>query len=189
MQERTTLGIVLMDANVTPHDLWQFWNFDLSIAIPLVLTALMYVWGTYNIWQRAGKAHGIRRRHYSSFLGAMLALIIAFVSPLYALSEVLFSAHMVQHMILLLVAAPLLVMSEFPLAFLWALPRDTAQGIGSRWNQSRILSWIWQALQSPISAWVLFTIAFWIWHTLFLYEAALQNETVHILEHVIFLGT
>jgi putative membrane protein len=142
-----------------------------------------------NLWRRAGTEHGLRKRHYSSFFGALLAFVIAFVSPLDALSEILFSAHMVQHMILLLVAAPLLVMSDFPLAFLWALPRYSAQGLGSRWNRSRILSRIWHAVSSPVFAWSLFTLALWIWHGSAFYEAALQSEWIHTLEHLIFLVT
>jgi cytochrome c oxidase assembly factor CtaG len=103
-----------------------------------------------NVWQRAGTGRGIKKRQYGSFFGALLALCIAFVSPLDSLSEVLFSAHMIQHMILMLIAAPLLVMSDLPLAFLWALPRNSAQGLGYRWNQSRPLVRIWQILRSPL---------------------------------------
>src|SRR5829696_7739474 len=121
---------------LTPHDLWRAWNLEPSVLIPIVLTALIYLWGMRNVWQRAGTGHGINRRRFSSFLGVLLAFIVAFVSPLDALSDVLFSAHMVQHMILMLVTAPLLVTSDFPLAFLWALPRPWAQSLGYRLNRS-----------------------------------------------------
>ncbi len=189
MRELAVDASAKMHSEITPHNFWQSWNFELLVLLPLVISALIYFWGTRNIWGRAGTARGIRRHHYTSFFGALLALIVAFVSPLDALSEVLFSAHMVQHMILLLIAAPLLVLSEFPLAFVWALPRYSAQGFGSRWNQSPVLSRIWQALRSPILAWVLFTVAFWIWHASSLYEAALQSEVIHSLEHITFLTT
>jgi putative membrane protein len=174
---------------VTPHNLWSAWNIEAAIFIPLAFTALIYLWGMQNVWQRAGTGHGINRRHYVSFLGALLVLLIAFVSPLDAMSAVLFSAHMVQHMLLVLVAAPLLVLSDFPLAFLWVLPRPWAQSLGYRFKQSKTLSRIWRVIRSPVFAWLLFTIALWVWHASTLYEAALEDEAVHTVEHLAFLMT
>src|SRR5215216_7949012 len=174
---------------LVPDDVWKAWNLEPSILIPIALTALIYLWGIRNVWQRAGAKRGINRRHYSSFLGVLLAFFVAFVSPLDAMSDVLFSAHMVQHMILILVAAPLLVMSDFPLAFLWALPRTWAQSLGYRLNRSQTLSRFWRVFSSPVSAWFLFTISLWVWHASTLYEAALEDKTVHTMEHLEFLVT
>lgn len=172
-----------------PHDLWTAWNLEASVLIPLGLTALVYGWGMRNVWQRAGAGHGITMRQSVGFLGALVTLLVALVSPLDELSGVLFSAHMVQHLILVLVAAPLLVLSDFPLALLWALPRGWAQGVGHRLKQSRMLPRAWSVLTSPVSAWLLFTAALWIWHASTFYEAALRDETIHALEHLTFLAT
>ena len=177
------------DAPLTSDDLWTAWNFEQSIWIPLIIIVLIYSWGMRNVWKRAGTGHGIKMRHCASFLGALLALVVAFTSPLDALSAVLFSAHMVQHMILILVAAPLLGMSDFPLACLWALPRAWAQELGYRAKHSHIISHSWQVLSSPIFAWLLFAMTLWIWHASALYEAALQDEAIHALEHLWFLVT
>jgi putative membrane protein len=174
---------------VTPDDLWTAWNFEPSIWIPLVIIVWIYAWGMRNVWKRASAGHGITKRHYSCFLGALLALLIAFASPLDALSDVLFSAHMVQHMVLILIAAPLLVMSDFPLAFLWAVPRAQAQNLGYRSQQLTTLSRIWRALSSAVFAWLLFALTMWVWHASTLYEAALRNEAIHALEHLVFLGS
>jgi putative membrane protein len=105
-----------------PLRLWTEWNFEPSILIPLALTIVIYVWGTYNVWCRAGRGHGITSRQWISFVLAILMLVLTLMSPLDALSNALFSAHMVQHLLLMLVAAPLLVMSDFQLALLrhWA---------------------------------------------------------------------
>jgi putative membrane protein len=176
-------------AALTSHDQWTSWNTELSILIPLALTTWIYLWGMLNLWRHAGTGRGITIRRLSSFLGALLALFIAFVSPLDALSEVLFSAHMVQHMILIVLAAPLLVMSDFPLAFLWTLPRARAQRLGNRWNQSHVLVRAWQVISSPLFAWFSFAITLWVWHASTLYEAALHDEAIHTLEHIGFLGT
>jgi len=172
-----------------PHDLWRAWNTESSLLIPLAVTVILYVWGIRNVWQRAGSGHGISTRGWMSFLGGILALVVALVSPLDALAGVLFSAHMIQHLILVLIAAPLLVLSEFPVAVLWALPRRSAQSLGQSSNRSRALSRAWRAISSPVSAWLLFAMAMWFWHAPTFYEAALQDETLHHLEHFAFLLT
>jgi putative membrane protein len=171
-----------------PHDLWTAWTFEPSLLIPIAITAILYLWGLWNIWQRAGIGHGIPVRRSMCFLGAILTLIVALVSPLDALSGVLLSAHMVQHLVLILVAAPLLVLSDVPLALLWALPRSWARPLGAGLYHSQPISRLWHVISSPISAWVLFTTALWIWHTRVLYEAALRDEMIHAFEHLGFLG-
>jgi putative membrane protein len=95
---------------------------------------------------------------------------------------------MVQHLILMLVAAPLLVLGEVPLALLWALPRPWRRALGLALRAPALYG-AWRALSSPICAWLLFTAALWVWHAPALYEAALRDEAVHALEHLGFLGT
>ncbi len=174
---------------LTSHNLWLAWSLEPSVLIPLGCTTIIYLWGTLNVWRHAGTGHGITLWRWLSFLGALLALLLALVSPLDALSGVLFSAHMVQHLILILIAAPLLVMSDFPLAFLWALPRAWAQRFAYRWKRSQTFARTWQVISSPIAAWLLFMIVIWIWHARALFEAALQNEMIHTIEHLGFLAT
>lgn len=177
------------DQVLNPRDMWAAWDLGPAIVVPLVGMVLLYVWGARNLWRRAGTGHGISVRRFLFFLGAIIALFVALVSPLHALSDALFSAHMVQHLVLILVAAPLLVLSDVPLALLWALPRPWARATGSRLYHSQVLSRAWKLVSSPVSAWVLFTIALWAWHASLLFEAALYDETVHSLEHIIFLAT
>jgi putative membrane protein len=172
-----------------PHDLWTAWNAEPSLLIPIVVTVILYGWGIHRVWQRAGVGRGITRRSWICFLGGILALLIALVSPLDALAGVLFSAHMAQHLILMLLAAPLLVVSDFPLALLWGAPRPSAHSMGFRANQWQALSRVGKLFRSPISAWLLFAITMWLWHAPTLYEAALRDETLHDVEHLAFLVT
>jgi putative membrane protein len=169
---------------LSPHDLWTAWSLESYVWIPLLVCIVIYVWGVHKVWQRAGRGHGISRRQWMSFVGAILMLILALISPLDALSKSLFSAHMVQHLILMLAAAPLLVLSDFQLAFLWILPRSQVQTIGSSVNQTRR-----SVLTHPIIIWILFTVTMWVWHASTFYEAALRNEVMHALEHIMFLLT
>lgn len=182
-------GFDLPAGSLAPHDLWSAWNINALLLISLEATGFIYLWGMRNVWRRAGTGHGITALRGLCFAGTMLALVAALVSPLDALSHVLFSAHMAQHLILILVAAPLLMLSDFPLALLWALPRRWGQPLGRYLNQSQMLSRISHALCHPVSAWLLFTIALWVWHAPVLFEAALQDATIHALEHLAFLLT
>lgn len=170
-----------------PHDLWSAWNADISVLIPLLLTIMIYAWGVRRIWQRAGPQRGITQRQILAFIGAMVAFMVALLSPLDALSGVLFSAHMTQHLILMMIAAPLLVLSNIQLAFLWLLPSGAAHRTGYSFNRSRLLPRLWNTLTQPVAAWLIFAISLWVWHIPTFYTAALNNETLHWLEHVLLL--
>src|SRR5512135_684261 len=146
------------------YSLWSAWNFRPSIVIPLLVGILIYAVGVLNIWRHAGIGRGLPVKRCISFFSGVLGLLIALMSPLGALSDVLFSAHMVQHLILILVAAPPLVMSNFPVAFLWALPRSWSQSFAHRCNQSQTLAWLWRLVNSPLFAWSAFATAIWLWH-------------------------
>ncbi len=165
------------------------WNFEPWFFVPFIVVAILYVVGLVNIWRHAGMGRGLRVLSSLCFLGAFLTAGFIFISPLDTLSEELFSAHMVQHMLLILVAAPLLLKSEIPLALLWSFPRRWAQSIGHGIHASNFLMRLWQILTHPLCTWLLFTVTFWFWHASSLYEAALRNEFMHFVEHLTFLIT
>ncbi len=179
----------IVDGPLTPHDLWSVWSFEPVIVVLIVFTALLYLRGMWNATRRAGLRRAMPIWRWLAFLGAMLSLVLALVSPLDALSGALFSAHMVQHLILMMITAPLLILGELPLAVVWAVPRRWAQALGHGLNRPGLLSRIWAALITPVSAWLLFAASMWVWHASTLYEAALRNETIHTLEHLGFLLT
>lgn len=160
------------------------WNWDASELFLLVLLTGIYALGLYRRWQIS--QHGMGRRQTAAFVGCLISLIVALISPLDSLSDVLFSAHMTQHMILILIAAPLFVLSDYPIALLWALPRHWAHRAAHGWQRGRAL---WRTLTQPIITWMIFTVTLWAWHFPVLYEAALQYPLIHLLEHAAFLTT
>ncbi len=163
------------------------WNTTPALLIPLAVSLILYLWGIQKAWKSAGVGRGIPIRSCLFCLGAMLSLVIALVSPLDALSGVSFSAHMVQHLILILAAAPLLVICDYPLAMLWALPRGWSHALGGSLYHSRSLSRAWHMISNPAVAWTVFTITLWLWHASALFDLALRNESVHAVEHLAFL--
>ena len=172
-----------------PHDLWTAWNGEISLLLLLLILVLAYGWGVHTLWRSAGAGRGIQKRPVLAFAGAILALAVALISPLDALSAALFSAHMLQHLLLMLVAAPLLVLSRIPLALLWAFPRRWVRVSGQWVRQAEWRMQTAQMLASPILAWVLFSLALWVWHAPSIYQAALELEPVHALEHAMLLVT
>jgi cytochrome c oxidase assembly factor CtaG len=125
----------------------------------------------------------------ASLYAGLAVLAVALVSPLDALSAALFSAHMVQHLLLLVVAPPLLVLGIPPVAMFWALPGPSRRSLGRWWNHSRALRCTWRVLSHPLSAWMLATASLWLWHMPALFDAALRNDALHALEHLSFVST
>lgn len=163
------------------------WSADLTILTALGATCAVYLRGVMQVWRRAGVGHGIAAWRSVAFAGAILSVGIALLPPLDSLSSVLFSAHMAQHLILTIVVAPLLVLSDFQVALVWALPRRWAISVARRVYRSKLFSLGSKTLALPAFAWLSSTIIFWGWHAPLLFEAALQDERIHALEHVSFL--
>ena len=173
---------------IEPHDLWSAWTLSPAITIPLALTLAVYVVGTRAIWAKAGRGHGVQGWRLGAFIAGWLALVIALVSPLHALGESLFSAHMAQHEVLMTVAAPLLVLGRPLVPTLFAIPPGARRG-ASRWTQQPWFRGAWARLTRPGTAWLLHAIAIWVWHLPRLYDATLTSDVVHTLQHLSFLGT
>lgn len=166
---------------LAPHDLWSAWSFDPGTVIPLAISALLYLRGA-----RASRGIGLRQQ--ALFWSGWVVLALSLVSPLHPLGEVLFSAHMAQHEILMLLAAPLLVLSRPLVALLWGLPFGWRRDAGA-WSKTRPVQRIWKALTAPMTAWWIHAIALWAWHAPVLFQATLRNEFVHAAQHASFLGS
>ena len=122
------------------------------------------------------------------FAAGLAAAGLALVSPFPALSQALFSAHMGQHELLMLVAAPLLVMGKPWLAAAWALPARSRAGILAL-TQRPLVRGPFRALTAPATVLVLHALALWIWHVPRLFERALENQNLHAFQHFCFFGT
>ncbi len=164
------------------------WNLEPWLVGLLAAAAALYALGLARLWRHAGAARGIERWQALSFTGGWLALAAALVSPLDRLGAVLFSAHMVQHEVLMIVAAPLLVLGRPLAAWTWALqPRE--RRLAGRATRSGVFASAWHAITQPLAAWGLHALALWAWHAPQLFEAALHDEWVHVLQHASFFGT
>jgi putative membrane protein len=172
-----------------PHDLWTAWSRDPLVWLALMVVGGFYLRGTRALWGRAGAGRGLRRWQVAAYAGGILTLVVALTSPLDALGSALLAAHMTQHVLLVAVAAPLLVLGQPAITLLWALPEPGRRAVGRCWHRAPVLRSAWALLSLPLVAWLLHTAALWVWHAPPLYQAALDSATVHGAEHLSFLGT
>jgi putative membrane protein len=172
-----------------PADLWAAWSWEPSVLLALALATWAYARGLRALWRSAGLGRGVRTWQAAAYAGGLLTVFVALISPLDALSSALFSAHMVQHLLLMLVAGPVLILGA-PLApLLWALPEASRRALGGWWKRAGPLRAVWCAVSRPLVVWTLQAIALWAWHLPGPYQAALQNDLVHAAEHASFLIT
>jgi putative membrane protein len=154
----------------------------------MAASASGYGWGVAKLWRKAGVGRGIRIAEVARFAAGWTSLAAALLSPIDGLAERSFAVHMVQHEMLMVVAAPLLALSRPLEAWAWALPPSVQRALANTFSASRIRQ-AWRRLTAPASAWSLHALALWVWHVPTLFTAALDNEAVHVLQHTCFLAS
>jgi putative copper resistance protein D len=158
------------------------WRLEPLVMIGLLAAAA----GWLLLSRRVARAHPGRPHppwRHAAFLGGLAVIALALTSPVEAYAGELFSVHMLQHMLLQLVAAPLLLLgAPATLALRAAAPSVR------RWLLALLHSRVAAVLSFPLLAWVLFAAVNWGWHFSSLYDQALEISWVHDLQHVTFLG-
>ena len=156
---------------------WFEWHFHPDIILVVLLLEGAYLLGVGPWRTRFGWATAVQMRHVVLFSLGVVVLYVALTSPIHHLSDnFLFSAHMVQHLLLTLVTPPLLVAGTPG----WLL-RPLV-----RWHPVLATG---RFLTHPVIAFLLFSFVFSIWHLPVLYDLTLRNQPAHIAEHMLFLTT
>ena len=164
------------------------WSSEPWVICCLLASLLLYVAGLWRLWEKAGVGRGLGVGRAGAFGAGWLALVLALVSPLDALGGLLFSAHMVQHEVLMILAAPLLVMGRPLAVWTWGLPRAW-RSLAGQLTRRPAAAGTWHVLTHPPVAWALHGLALWAWHLPPFFEAALRSPLVHSLQHTSFLMT
>jgi putative membrane protein len=184
-------GLVIfshLGRTLEPHDLWRAWTFEPVTVALLAISGWMYGRGLTRMWHAAGVGRGVRRLDAWAFGTGWVLLAIALLSPLHALGAVLFSAHMVQHELLMTIATPLVVLGKPLIPFVWALsPRW--RRITGHWAASRVIATPWRVITHPASAFFIHAAAIWLWHLPSLYDSTVTSEIMHAAQHVSFIAT
>jgi putative membrane protein len=176
--------VILGSQVVAPGELAGAWTFDPALVTGLVVTAGIYARGVARLGRRiTGVDRAVR---VTSFAAGLVVVAAALMSPLDALAAALFSAHMVQHLLLMVVAAPLLVYARPTAALVAGLPTGGREVV--RQAGAGGLRGAGRALTHPLVVLAVGALALWAWHMPALYEAALDHEVLHVAEHASFLG-
>ncbi|HKV85688.1 MAG TPA: cytochrome c oxidase assembly protein [Ktedonobacterales bacterium] len=157
--------------------LWLAWNFNPITLLGIAVFTGAYFYALGPLRRRYGWAEGVERWQVATFVTGTVIFTLALISPLDTLGdEYLFSAHMVQHMLICVVAPPLWLLGT-PGWMLSPLFRRPAVARAARW------------VTHPAVAFTLFNGTLWLWHAPTLYDATLSNEYLHIFEHLTFVVT
>lgn len=157
------------------------WEIRPEVVVPLLLLAGLYALG----WSRLSR-HPLSVRRPAFGLVAFTAIAVALLSPLDELAETRFVAHMVQHMLLIVVAAPALLLADpFP-AVVWALPHGWRLGSRRFITRGSAAGRVWRLATALTPAWIVSACILWGWHLPSAYDAALSHRWLHDLEHLTF---
>ena len=178
------------------------WDWKIEVIIVLALAGTLYSRGWWQLRQRShGQVRPYRRAVRSrwrlavrwrlvAYWVGLISVGLALLSPIDALGQQLFFMHMVQHLLLIMIAPPLLLIAN-PMPFiLWGLPTGWRRGVGRVISQAlhresgfrRGL----RAVTQPGIIWLVWVISLIGWHDPNLYNAALRYEWVHNVEHLTF---
>jgi PQQ-dependent catabolism-associated beta-propeller protein len=163
------------------------WTFDTWVTGPLAVALAWYTLGLVRVAQRSATS-APWRGGATWFAAGWLVLAGALVSPLHEAGERSFAAHMAEHELLMLVAAPLLVMSRPLGVMLWALPARWRVVLASLGKGGAVAP-AWRALTAPVVASVLQMAALWGWHAPPAFDRALADSGWHVAQHLSFLVT
>ena len=163
-----------------PHGHAEEWY-----TLALLVTALLYGSGLARLWSHTGLGHGASVPGVILFSCGWLVLAGTVLTPLHDTGRIVFSLHMVEHELLMAVAAPLLVLARPMPVFLWAMGRRV-----SRWLAAAV-SWPpievpWALISRPLPATIIHGMALWLWHLPVPFQSTLTGEGMHALQHASF---
>ncbi len=157
------------------------WTFDPTVVAGLLAAGVLYLRGVRRVRHRDRRL----TNRAICFAGGLLVLWIALQSPIDAYADTRLSVHMVQHLLLTMVAAPLLVLG----APVTLLLRAATPAFRRRWVLPLLRSRSVRLLTAPVVCWAQFAAVLWVSHFSPLYEAAVRNDGVHALEHLLYVAS
>jgi putative membrane protein len=165
----------------------QSWVLPVPVTCALVATALVYLRGWYRLRSLLPNVASTRRLTF--FMGGVFALWIAVGSPLAAFDDDLLSIHMVQHILLMAVAPPLILLGAPALPLLHGLPQSFVRSVLGPLLRWPAMQWLGHVLTHPVFCWLAATVTLIAWHSPSAFEFALRSEVWHEVEHACFFTT
>ncbi|PJF43971.1 MAG: hypothetical protein CUN55_06390 [Phototrophicales bacterium] len=163
------------------------WDVRLDLSLLILGFGIAYTIGWLKLRRRETRLANYWR--ISSYYAGLIALALALFSGLDVFQTQLFFIHMLQHLFLWMIAPPLLLLAN-PMPFiLWALPKPERQQLGRLLTQRSLFRQIFVWITSPWMVWLAYTINLVTWHDPNPYNAAIENDFLHDIEHFTFFYT
>ncbi|MBX5224075.1 cytochrome c oxidase assembly protein [Rhizobium sp. NLR8a] len=190
MRTATTIAFLLMATPGLAHEGHAHsnsftWTADPWIIAPLAVCAALYASGSLRLMSRSSAGRRVFAHRLLAYWAGWLVLAGALVSPLHWLGEQLFTFHMIEHELVMAVAAPLIVSARPSAVLLWGLPRIVRRRTGQV-LASRMVRKTWRLLSNGTVATLLHGAAIWAWHAPVLFDAAIESTPLHRLQHLSF---
>jgi cytochrome c oxidase assembly factor CtaG len=163
-------------------DVLLAWSIEPHVILPLLAAWFLYRWAVRRV-NATHPANPVPRFRAWCWYGGLVVLFVALASPIGTYDTTLFSVHMVQHLLMIMVAAPLLAIA----APITLLLRVSSAQTRDRWIYPVLHSRLLRVLSFPVVTWVLFAGVMWVSHFSGLYDASLDSEPIHIFEHGLYL--
>ena len=164
------------------------WGWRFEIFLSLGLAATLHLAGRWRLRRRGGKSLAAPWRSVA-YLAGLFFLAVALMSPIDTLAGQFFYMHMIQHLLLVMIAPPLLwIANPMPVA-MWGLPTVLRREVGNWLKPGAAVRRVLRQLTTPGLTWIYFVVVLVGWHDPSAYNAALKSDLVHDLEHLTFFGT
>jgi cytochrome c oxidase assembly factor CtaG len=160
-------------------------EFPVALTL-LAFTALLYLRGWFRL--RSTTQNVTSQLHLASFLIGLSLIWVAVGSPLAALDHRLLTVHMIQHLLLMSLAAPLIVLSQPVLVMARGLPQQFVRA-ARPWSQRPLVRQIGRATVNPVLCWLAATAALVGWHVPEALALGMRSHGWHVFQHASFLGT
>ncbi|MEZ4870353.1 MAG: cytochrome c oxidase assembly protein [Caldilineaceae bacterium] len=165
------------------------WDWRWDILLVLAIFATLYTTGWWRLRKRSKQTKLANRARLAAYWGGLITLAVALMSPIDPLGGQLFFMHMVQHLLTIMVAAPLLWLgAPFPF-LLWGLPKRARTIATQQFRRNSPLRSILVTLTQPAVSWLFFIAIYVGWHDPNFYDLALVHPWVHDLEHITFFAS
>jgi putative membrane protein len=169
------------------HALFEEWSPPVFLTTLIVLSAAVYARGWFAI--RKTRPEQFPAWRLAAFLSGLGVIWLAIGSPMDGFADALLSAHMVEHLLLMSFAPPLLLLGCPQVPFLRGLPRVVTMRVLGPLLRSHALRELGRLLIAPVFAWLAMNLSFLLWHVPSAYDFALEHERWHDFEHICFVFT
>jgi putative membrane protein len=163
------------------------WSAPIPVTLALIFSALVYSRGWFHLRRTYPSAISVWRS--GAFMSGLLLIWIALGSPLGAFDDDLLTVHMLQHILLMAVAPPLILLGAPALPLLHGLPRRFVRTTLADFLRWPLLQEAGRTVTHPVFGWLSATLALVIWHIPTLFELGLRSDNIHEVEHACFFLT